>query len=267
MLNRSSIFALAAVATVAVAALAPTSASARGFGGGGFGGGHSFGGGGGGGGFAHTASFGHTGSIGSVGHTTSFGRTAGLGHVFRNGGSGRLAGIGPIRHWPILGIRVNPTGNPGNPGMNCWHKTNCGGGITTGGNTIPPGISCIEGTNGCGGGNNPPCLINCGHQNPPPCVKLWGCGPHPLPPIVWWHKHHFHWGVVDYDGDADVDTADTVNTVATPAAPCNCLTKQYLDDGSVLFQDICTKEAALATPDELKAQAAGIPPQGQTQTQ
>jgi hypothetical protein len=28
--------------------------------------------------------------------------------------------------------------------------------------------------------------------------------------------------------------------------PCNCLTKQSLPDGSVLFQDICTKESALA---------------------
>jgi hypothetical protein len=33
-------------------------------------------------------------------------------------------------------------------------------------------------------------------------------------------------------------------TAAAPAAPCNCLTKQYLPDGSVLFQDICTREAA-----------------------
>jgi hypothetical protein len=31
-------------------------------------------------------------------------------------------------------------------------------------------------------------------------------------------------------------------------APCNCLTKQTLADGSVLFQDICTKEAAIAAP-------------------
>ena len=40
-------------------------------------------------------------------------------------------------------------------------------------------------------------------------------------------------------------------TVAAPQvvqAPCNCLTKQALADGSVLFQDICTKEAAIATP-------------------
>jgi hypothetical protein len=38
-------------------------------------------------------------------------------------------------------------------------------------------------------------------------------------------------------------------------APCNCLTKRYLDDGSVLFSDVCTKEQAMATPDELRAQA------------
>jgi hypothetical protein len=43
----------------------------------------------------------------------------------------------------------------------------------------------------------------------------------------------------------------------TPVAqePCNCLTKQYLDDGSVLFRDLCTREAAIATAAELKAQA------------
>jgi hypothetical protein len=31
-----------------------------------------------------------------------------------------------------------------------------------------------------------------------------------------------------------------------PAEPCNCLTKQYLQDGSVLFSDICSKEQAMA---------------------
>jgi hypothetical protein len=38
---------------------------------------------------------------------------------------------------------------------------------------------------------------------------------------------------------------------------CNCLTKSYLADGSVMFKDICTKEAAVASPDELKAQVEG----------
>ena len=48
---------------------------------------------------------------------------------------------------------------------------------------------------------------------------------------------------------------------STPTAPCNCLTKTYLQDGSVLFTDICTKESALATPDQLRAQAQGSGPQ------
>jgi hypothetical protein len=193
MLNRSSIFALAAIVTVAAAALAPTSASAMrgGFGGGGFGGGRSFGGGG----LGHTASFGRIGSVGR-------GPVGGFGNHGR-GFIGRIA-----RH-PI-----------------CIER--CGG------HPFPP-IGCLEHFKNCGG--------------------------HPLPPIVWWdhpHWHHAHWGVVDGQVPVAVDTA--AQTVATPTAPCNCLTKQYLDDGSVLFQDICTKEAALATPDELKAQAQGASP-------
>jgi hypothetical protein len=50
---------------------------------------------------------------------------------------------------------------------------------------------------------------------------------------------------------------------ATATAPCTCLTKRYLQDGSVLFNDVCTKEAAMATPDELRAQAQGASPQAQ----
>jgi hypothetical protein len=41
---------------------------------------------------------------------------------------------------------------------------------------------------------------------------------------------------------------------AAATEPCNCLTKQYLADGSVVFQDICTKEAAIANPAALNAQ-------------
>ena len=60
-----------------------------------------------------------------------------------------------------------------------------------------------------------------------------------------------------------VQAPATVITATSPAVasePCNCLTKQYLDDGSVLFKDICTKEAAMATPAELKAQALSVAP-------
>lgn len=54
-------------------------------------------------------------------------------------------------------------------------------------------------------------------------------------------------------------------SVEAVASNCNCLTKQYQTDGSVLFRDVCTHEAAMATPDDLKAQAqaaAQTPTQG-----
>jgi hypothetical protein len=50
---------------------------------------------------------------------------------------------------------------------------------------------------------------------------------------------------------APVQSAPAYAPTAAPQAaaePCNCLTKQSLPDGSVLFQDICTKESAIASP-------------------
>ena len=35
---------------------------------------------------------------------------------------------------------------------------------------------------------------------------------------------------------------------ATVGEPCNCLTKQNLPDGSVLFEDVCTKQRAISSP-------------------
>jgi hypothetical protein len=80
--------------------------------------------------------------------------------------------------------------------------------------------------------------------------------PDPDPPHIWWHHHHSPWLVEDGDSRR-VSTP----VVTVPSAPCNCLTKKYLEDGSVLFRDVCTKEAAIATPDELKAQLQGAGPQ------
>jgi hypothetical protein len=65
-------------------------------------------------------------------------------------------------------------------------------------------------------------------------------------------------GIVPVGGAAVLSTG-VVPTA--PAAACTCLTKTYLQDGSVLFKDVCTSEAAIATP--LKAQAQGVAPQGQ----
>jgi len=81
------------------------------------------------------------------------------------------------------------------------------------------------------------------------------------------HRHHHWWWVVRYRNyevapvitttEVDAPVARVVSAPATQrvVANCNCLTKEYLEDGSVLFKDLCTKEAAMATPAELKAQA------------
>jgi hypothetical protein len=38
-------------------------------------------------------------------------------------------------------------------------------------------------------------------------------------------------------------------TQAQPVSQnCNCLTKSYMQDGSVVFTDVCTKETAMAAP-------------------
>jgi hypothetical protein len=89
------------------------------------------------------------------------------------------------------------------------------------------------------------------------------CGHH----YVWWRHHHRPYWVAPVVGETVVETAPVAQTAYTaPVAKdnCNCLTKTYLEDGSVMFKDICTKEAAVATPDELKAQASGAPPVAQT---
>jgi hypothetical protein len=65
--------------------------------------------------------------------------------------------------------------------------------------------------------------------------------------------HRFHSPVV-IEGEAPRVISTPVVTVPSTPAPCTCLTKSYLQDGSVLFKDNCTKEAAVATPDQLRAQ-------------
>jgi len=56
-------------------------------------------------------------------------------------------------------------------------------------------------------------------------------------------------------GTADGASGGTEGGQASGATNCNCLTKQYLSNGSVLFRDLCTKEAAIATLADPKGQA------------
>ena len=66
------------------------------------------------------------------------------------------------------------------------------------------------------------------------------------------HPHpHWHWHVryhrpIWYGG---VGAVGIGYTVANPVAgPCTCLSKEYTEDGRVLFKDLCTNEAAINPP-------------------
>jgi hypothetical protein len=112
---------------------------------------------------------------------------------------------------------------------------------------------------------HPPGLV----VNPPhPIMGVVIHPPHPITGVVihhpdhdddephfWWHRYHRPWMI-----EESVPTRVSTPVTTVPTAPCTCLTKNYLADGSVLFKDVCTREAATATPDELRAQMQGARP-------
>ena len=71
----------------------------------------------------------------------------------------------------------------------------------------------------------------------------------------WWakYRHPYYYGV-DRDGGA----AGRVATDEQPTGSGNCLTKQYVP-GGVLFEDLCTKEEAIATPNQMQPQSQAAP--------
>jgi hypothetical protein len=62
-----------------------------------------------------------------------------------------------------------------------------------------------------------------------------------------WHQHHpdhYHWGHWGHWHEHP-----GYGTYTQPvAATCNCLTKDYLPDGRVVFTDRCTNETAAEAP-------------------
>jgi hypothetical protein len=81
--------------------------------------------------------------------------------------------------------------------------------------------------------------------------------PWPFPHHNWCKWHHCGPNWVIGGGLGVVSTgviASTPVAAAAPAqAPCTCLTKTYLQDGSVLFKDVCTTESAIAPADQKAA--------------
>jgi hypothetical protein len=65
--------------------------------------------------------------------------------------------------------------------------------------------------------------------------------------FVRWH-HHIWVRPVGY-------AVRTIETGSVQPAPCTCLTKNYTPEGTVVFQDLCTKEMASAPVDGSSDQA------------
>src|SRR5262249_27167809 len=93
----------------------------------------------------------------------------------------------------------------------------------------------------------------------PPMVTGIIIHPKPHWPHHNWCRWHYcgpRWVPVVGAGVGVVSTGVIASApVAAPAPTCTCLTKTYLQDGSVLFKDVCTRESAVAMPDEVKASA------------
>ena len=63
------------------------------------------------------------------------------------------------------------------------------------------------------------------------------------------HHHHFHWRHGSYWAvGVPVAVGVAAYAASGPAPVCTCLTKDYLDDGSVRFTDTCTRESAISMP-------------------
>jgi hypothetical protein len=98
------------------------------------------------------------------------------------------------------------------------------------------------------------------------CTGPFGCNPNTWTPQAHWHHHphelpYFVAPVVTTEIVAPPVQVPVQTVVSTPvrrtADICNCLTKDYLPDGSVMFKDLCTQEAAVASPNDMRAQMQG----------
>ena len=114
--------------------------------------------------------------------------------------------------------------------------------IRCGDNCEPPPNNC---TNDCGPPSNP-CVTDCG---PPKITCIDWCGTPPItivepPRHDWWW-----WWYAQYGSYPDFIEAVVGTEVVEPViAPCNCLTKAYLPDGTSFVKDLCTKEVFVYLP-------------------
>jgi hypothetical protein len=95
------------------------------------------------------------------------------------------------------------------------------------------------------------------NRKPPMVTGIIIHKPWPFPHNNWckWHYCGPHWVIGGGVGVGVVSTGVIASTpvAAAAPAPCTCLTKTYLQDGSVLFKDVCTTESAIAPADQKAA--------------
>jgi hypothetical protein len=80
--------------------------------------------------------------------------------------------------------------------------------------------------------------------------KHWGHKPH-FHGHVHWHRRHWKPRHIYYYPRPVVYAARPVVYSSAPVVTpnrCTCLTKEYTQEGAVLFKDICTNEAAINPP-------------------
>jgi len=97
--------------------------------------------------------------------------------------------------------------------------------------------------------------------------KHWGHKPH-FHGHVHWHRPHWKPRPIYVYPRPVVYAARPVVYGAAPVVTtnrCTCLTKEYTQEGAVLFKDICTNEAAINPPPAPPVQT-GYAPQPQTAT-
>jgi len=90
----------------------------------------------------------------------------------------------------------------------------------------------------------------------------------------WHHHHRHHWRWWAWRRPYWVAPVIAGGVAATYAAPtynrCTCLTKEYTQEGAVVFKDVCTQEMAMNPPaapgpaayqEPAPQQSSGMPPQ------
>ncbi len=174
-------------------------------------------------------------------------------------GQGAVLGITVppgLGHGPVVPPKPPIQGGSGGSVVSCQ----IGKGCTV---TPPPGHGPVEPpkppTQGGSGGSVVSCQIGRGCTVTPPPGDDDDHHHHDR----YGHDHGYGWGYQPEIVVAPVPAPAVAAPVeAAPAqapvpqvaqAPCNCLTKQTLPDGSVLFQDICTKQSAIAAPQTVGA--------------